>query len=182
MTEIQNIEKKLASAEQAVAEMRQELDKTSGDLDRLDVNAGDLDKTVDVQIRLEAKKAILEKRVALAAGAVLVLQGDVLLAKEQELSGQLAAVSAQLEAAKATARDEILKLVEGGALDQQANYAVSTMVLIHREVRPLLARHEFIAARQREAAYACADVIRRRSMAESAERGKLQEQIFNENA
>lgn len=172
------LKRKLTEAEKAQALMHQELDKVSGELERLDLNSGDLDKTVDAQIRLTAKRDILAKRLELAGEAVKTLQGDILLASEAKLSSQLAAGTAQLEAAKATARVEILALIRGGELSSRQQADVHAVVLLHRKVVLLLTEHERITARHREALGECSDVRRKRAQAESAAADQIHKDVF----
>jgi hypothetical protein len=173
---------KLAEAETAQALMHQELDKVSGELERLDLNSDDLDKTVDAQIRLTAKRDILARRLELAQGAVEVLRGDVLIQKEKELQTQVTEVSARLEAAKKQAHSEIMKMIGGGGgLQPHQTGIINAMVNLCRDVSPLLAEVEFLTCRHREAEAGCRNVAIKRAQAESIERAKLQSEVFAGN-
>jgi hypothetical protein len=176
--EIQKTEKRLADAQAAQAAMIAELDKTTGELERLDMATGDIDKVVDAKIRLETKTRILEKRIQFAAEAVNTLQGDLLIEREHAAEEQAKTATARLEAVKDTARAEIMKLIRGGGLQPQEMGAINTVVLLHRNVAPLIAEAERLALRHREAEARAADTNRRRLMAESQAINAAQNDVF----
>lgn len=180
MNEEKNTAARLASAEQAVAEMHQELNKVNGEIERLDVITGDIDKIIDSQMRLISKKAILERRLELAAAHVQELKGDLLLAHEADLAAQLEDLNRRLAEAKEKGTAEILALTKGGTLEPYQRAAIDSVVLLHREVSPLLAKHEWLTCRHREASDACGTVIRQRLAAENAEVAGMQKAVFEE--
>lgn len=177
--ELQKAEKRLSEAQEAQAGMSAELDKTAGELDRLDVTIGDVDTLVDQQMKLGAKAAILGKRLALATAAVEDIQGDLLIAKADDAARQLAGVNSELEKAMEKGRGQVMALVEKN-LDPRQYQPVHGVVLIMKEVRPLLLRKEYLEARNREAAACATDVIRARSMAEHAAHIAAQAQALKE--
>ncbi len=177
MNETKSIAEKLAEAERAVAEMRQELTKATGELARLDVTSGDLDKAVDAQIRLQAKRDILARRLEVATAAAAELQSDFLLEKAQDMRAQVKALNAEIEKARESARADFGKLVIGGGDAHQAA-KLAGIVDMHKAVAPLLEQREVFAVRLREAERAAADAKRSRAIQESRAAARLQADVF----
>lgn len=176
-----DIETKLQEAQAAVAEMRQELTKAEGDLARLDTTSGDLEKAVDAQIRLTAKRDILARRLEIATAAADELNADLLLEKAQGLRAQLRDNAAALDRARQTARAEFQKLIIGGELEAHQAARLDAMIEMHREVAPLLEKKQFLTARCLEAERASADVKRSRAIQDSQAAARMQADVFAEN-
>ncbi len=176
--DLKQTEKKLADAEAVQAKTQAEFAKVTVELESLDTSTGDLDKLVDRQIKLGAKKTILEQRIKLAGQAVEVLRGDVLIAKSEDAARVLDAATEKLDKAMAKARAEIMALIADG-LQPREIQSVGGVVAIHRDVLPLIRQREALACRAREAAGCAANVIRQRSNAEGKERAAMQEKVFN---
>ncbi len=176
-----NIETKLQEAQAAVAEMRQELTKVEGDLARLDTTSGDLEKAVDAQIRLTAKRDILARRLEVATAAADELNAEMLLEKAEGLRAQVRANAAALNKARQTARAEFQKLIIGGELEAHQAARLAGMIEMHREVAPLLSQREFLTARCLEAERAAADAKRTRAIQESQAAARMQENVFEGN-
>ncbi len=181
MDELKTIETKLADAQAAVAELRQQLDAAIGQLGRFNPAAGELERAIDQQVRLQARRDVLQKRLELATAAAEELRGDLLIEREQNLHGQVKSAAAALDTARAEARATMMKYIRGGVLAPHEEARLTGVVEIFKTVAPLLEKREFLAARLQEAKRASADMKRSRAIADSQAAARMQADVFAGN-
>lgn len=178
---MKQIEEKLAVAEKSVAELRQQLDAAIGQLGRFDPAAGELERAIDQQVRLQARRDVLQKRLELATTAAEELRGDMLVAREAELRAQVDALKLKLATARESAKTELLKLTRAGSLEMHEKAIVNAMIDLHRNVAAVLAEKEQAEALWRHAANAASGVKRRRAIADGQDAVRMQAAIFDGN-
>lgn len=185
MNELQQIEKQLAAAEKSLAETAAAHRAVVAELERFDTSQGDLDAAVDEQIRLTAKRDILEKRLEIAGQTVEKLRGDLLISRADAAAAAAKSIENKLEAAREKARQELLKILIQPTGDDiysagelQFNRVLEGAIGFHKSVVPLKIEFKQAQLRTTDAANRATSVRRDRHKVEHDARMKIQGQVF----